>query len=171
MAGRRAQAQPPLSFNRRNTVSEAIILVGNKQIEMKEPLWIRLPGVRSVRRLLSRRDFEGQVAKLVNSALGHESEGLAAGADEYIRLANMAEAAVTKYCDDWNVDRKNLEAQIPALRKLNNLAAPPPPKIPKVTASVVVVGILGLAASLFAIGAASGLCSAGFHIVVNHLVR
>ncbi len=155
-------------------MSEAIVLAGNKQpgdVKKKESIWIRLPGVLPLKRILSRRDFEGQMAKLVNSALGHESENLPRGSEEYVRLARMADTAVSKYCSDWSVDRLNLEAQIPAIRKLNSLAMPAPSAVPKATPGTVIGGIIAVAAALFAIGAASGLCSAGFHLVVNHLVR
>jgi hypothetical protein len=163
-----------LSIYKEKHVSEAIVLVGNKQpgdIKKKESIWIRLPGVLPLKRILSRRDFEGQMAKLVNSALGHESENLPRGSEEYVRLAKMAEDAITKYCSDWSVDRRNLEAQIPAIRKLNSLATPAPSAVPKATPGVILGAIVVVAVGLFSLGAASGLFSAGFHIVVNHLVR
>jgi hypothetical protein len=121
-------------------------------------------------RSMSRRDFEGRLARYVNSALGHESEGLAAGSYEYKRLYAMAETDIAHYCSEWSVDRQDLEAQIPAVRKLRNLAEPQSAK-PKVTSGQVVAGSIGLIVLLWLFGAATGMFQAGQHFILNHFAR
>jgi hypothetical protein len=120
-------------------------------------IFMRIPFFGRLKRGMSRRDFENRMSRYVNSALGHESEGLDAGSDEYKRLYSMANTDIDQYCNEWNVNRPDLEAQIPSIRKLRNLATSPEERKPKVTPGQIIGGFILLAIVLWVAGAATGL--------------
>jgi hypothetical protein len=152
--------------------TNAVVLNEPQEVAIKKTsFWSRMPLVGALNRSMNRRDFESQVSKIVNSALGHESEGLVAGSDEYKRLWNIADKLLVTYCKDWEVDRADLEAQIPAIRKMKLLANPlQSDGKPKVTVGKAIAALIGVCFGLLVLGAAAGMFNVGYQLA-HHLVK
>ena len=112
--------------------------------------------------------LEHELARIIETANGHQAKGLPAGSAAYVELHRQANIRIDAFCAKHGVNRLSIERDAPMLRELEHLTHVAPP-----CANVVKgVGIL-IAAVVGAIliGGASGLVSTGYHWVVTLLVR
>lgn len=143
-----------------------------QELVAKKPFFERLPFLGKAVIGLNRRQFEGRLGKLIGSALAHEQEGLAPGSAEYVRLGRMADENIASYCLGREINRADLEAQIPAMNKLRNLAVPPPAKAPAWMSpgTILVVSFLSMFFAIL-LGANCGLFAAARAFTIHLLVR
>ena len=111
---------------------------------------------------IERRSFERKLERIVRTALAHRSVGLPAGHPQYKLLRQQADSTCAMFAHRWNIDPNLLEAQVPAIRKLESLANPPPKPKPTVLVSLGVAGAMTLS---FLIGVLGGLTSIGYHLI------
>ena len=129
--------------------------------------WIRLRSFavgkyKVVQLSIERRSFEHKLERIVRTALAHQSVGLPAGHPQYKLLTQQANSICSEFTACWNIDPKQLDAQIPAIRKLKSLADPTPKPKPAVLVSL---GVAGSGALFFLIGILAGLASVGYHLI------
>jgi hypothetical protein len=135
---------------------------------------LRSLGTRSISRVnLWRRHqdqnaLERSLARIIETANGHRAKGLPKGSLAYRVLAETADAKIQVFTTKWSVDVATIEAQAPALADLHDLCVPDK----QMPAGVkLLVGLLGIIASLMLLGAASGLVHAGHDWVIRLIVR
>jgi hypothetical protein len=109
-----------------------------------------------------KRRLEGKLETILRSAQGHESNGLLAGDVQYQLLQGHAETICKDFAERWEIDRDLLNAQIPALCKLNRLAQPTPKRS---TSGLVFLLVISAPVVLFLIGIIGGFLSLGFHLI------
>ena len=80
--------------------------------------------LRTVQHYFDRRHLEASLASLLQAANGHEGRGLAPGSALYLVLNRESQLLTTAYCQRWNVTQEQLQAELPALAKLKQLAQP-----------------------------------------------
>src|ERR1019366_2249000 len=80
--------------------------------------------LRTVQHYFDRRNLEASLASLVQAASGHERRGLAPGSALYLVLSRESQLLTTAYCQRWQVSQEQLQAELPALTKLAQLAHP-----------------------------------------------
>src|SRR5271165_1292843 len=78
--------------------------------------------LRTVQHYFDRRHLEASLVSLLQAANGHEARGLAPGSAFYLVLRRESQPLIDAYCDRWQVSRDRLQAELPALAKLAELA-------------------------------------------------
>ena len=129
--------------------------------------WIRMRSFavgkyKAVQLSIERRSFERKLESIVRAALAHQSSGLSAGNHQYKLLTQQADSTCASFAHRWNIDPNLLDAQIPAIRKLQLLADPPPKPEPAILVSL---GVVGAVALFFLMGILAGLTSVGYHLI------
>ena len=112
--------------------------------------------------------LEHELARIIETANGHQAKHLPTGAPAYVALYQQASTKIDAFCAKHRVERLSIERAAPALRELEHLThvAPPGANVVKglgLLIAVVVGAIL--------LGGASGLVSAGHHWIVTLLAR
>jgi hypothetical protein len=122
--------------------------------------------VRSWRRSRDQDALESSLAKIIETANGHQAKGAPKGSPVYLALCEKANTRIDAFCRKWAVDRSVIEAEAPNLKELYALCIPDKetPAAIKLLACFL-AGIL----CLVLIGAASGLIHAG-HDLIMHLI-
>jgi hypothetical protein len=116
----------------------------------------------------ARAALEHELARIVETASGHQAKHLPTGAPAYVALYQQANLKIDAFCTRHRVDRLSIERDAPVLRELEQLTHPPPPGAAAVKGlGMVVATVLGA----ILLGCASGLVSAGYHWMVSLLVR
>jgi hypothetical protein len=77
---------------------------------------------RSLRRYIAKRSLESELASIVRTVGGHKRNKVPAGASQYRSLWHIADQKVDFFCVAFRADRGEIEAQIPALKELCDLA-------------------------------------------------
>ena len=112
--------------------------------------------------------LEHELARIVETASGHQAKQLPAGSPEYVALLQQASTKIDAFCAKHHVDRLSIERDAPALRELEHLTHVAPPGANVVKG----VGILiAVVVGAIVVGCASGLVSTGYHWIVTLLVR
>lgn len=112
--------------------------------------------------------LEHELARIVETANGHQAKHLPTGSPAYLALYQQARTKIDAFCAIHRVERLSIERDAPVLRELEQLTHPPPPG----TAAVKGLGIV--VATVFGailLGCASGLVSTGYHWMVSLLVH
>jgi hypothetical protein len=109
-----------------------------------------------------KRSLESELATVLRSAQGHESNGIRTGDRQYILLMNQAEGMCARFADRWQIDADLLKAHIPGLCKLRTLAQP---TTERPISRIALVLVIGTPLLLFLMGTLGGLVSVGFHLV------
>ncbi len=78
--------------------------------------------LQAVKHYFARRDLEAHLATLLDAARGHESHSVPAGSPQYLVLHQQAERLNNAYCQRWQVTPDQLNAELPALGRLRQLA-------------------------------------------------
>lgn len=81
----------------------------------------------SLKMLIAKRLLENELASIVRTVSGHKRNKLPKGSSQYQSLWRIADAKVEKFCSDYHLSRFEVEAQIPALKELRELAKTPAP--------------------------------------------
>jgi hypothetical protein len=76
-------------------------------------------------RTMARRKLESDLAAIIRTVAGHKRNKVPAGAPQYRSLWHTANQKVGAFCEDYQLDRAQLEAQVPALKELEELAQKP----------------------------------------------
>jgi hypothetical protein len=118
--------------------------------------------IQAVQQYFSRRDLEANLATLLEAARGHEAHSVPSGSPHYLILHQQSERLINAYCQRWQVTTAQLNAELPALSRLHQLAEPPLRKNPMITA--VLVLLVSMAAA-FALGIAAACVRLGYHLV------
>ena len=112
--------------------------------------------------------LEHELARIIETANGHQAKHLPTGAPAYVALYQQANLKIDAFCTKHRVERLSIERDAPVLRELEQLTHPPPP------GAAAVKGLGMVVATVFGailLGCASGLISAGYHWMVSLLVR
>jgi hypothetical protein len=115
-----------------------------------------------VQHFFARRDLEANLATLLDAARGHESHSVPAGSPQYLVLHQQAERLNNAYCQRWQVTPEQLNAELPALGRLRQLAQPSLRKTPIVN---IALAFLVSMAAAFALGIAAACVRLGYHLV------
>jgi hypothetical protein len=116
----------------------------------------------AVQQYFDRRDLEANLATLLDAARGHEAHSVPAGAAQYGVLHNQAERLVDAFCERWNITVAQLNAELPALGRLRQLAQPKLRKTPAISALLVMLACM---AAAFALGIAAACVRLGYHLL------
>jgi hypothetical protein len=111
-----------------------------------------------VQHFFARRDLEANLATLLDAARGHESHSVYAGDSRYRVLHQQAGRLNNAYCQRWQVTPAQLNAELPALGRLRQLAQPPLRKAPAINLFLALVAFITAA---FAIGIAAACVRLG----------
>jgi hypothetical protein len=112
--------------------------------------------------------LEHELARIIETADGHQAKHLPRGAPAYVALYQQASTTIDAFCVKHRVQRLSIEQEVPVLRELEQLTHPPPP------GAAAVKGLGMVAATVFGailLGCASGLVAAGYRWIVTLLVR
>jgi hypothetical protein len=115
--------------------------------------------LRIVQHYFDRRHLEASLASLMQAANGHERRGLAPGSALYLVLNRESQLLTATYCQRWKVSQEQLNAELPALAKLAQLAQP---RLLRTTFSKVVLVILAAIATSVLIGLAGAFIHLGY---------
>ena len=115
--------------------------------------------LRIVQHYFDRRHLEASLASLMQAANGHERRGLAPGSALYLVLNRESQLLTATYCQRWKVSQEQLNAELPALAKLAQLAQP---RLLRTTFSKVVLVILAAIATSVLIGLAGAFVRFGY---------
>jgi len=120
----------------------------------------------SWRRSREQDALERSLARIIETANGHQAKGLPKGSMVYFALRDKAYAKIDAFCQKWSVERSVIEAEAPSLKDLSEMCIRDKqlPLAVKALACLL-CGIL----TLLLIGAASGIIHAG-HNGVMHLL-
>ena len=116
----------------------------------------------AVQHYFARRDLEANLATLLDAARGHESQSVPAGAPQYLVLNQQSERLINAYCERWQVTPDQLNAELPALGRLRQLAQPPLRKTPMIHVALAFLLASRLA---FALGIAAACVRLGYQLV------
>jgi hypothetical protein len=111
--------------------------------------------------------LEQQLARIIETANGHQAKGLPSGSAAFGALYQQATLTIDDFCARHGVERLTIEQEVPALRDLEALTHAPSP-VARLTKGlgILIAGIIGA----LVIGCASGLVAAGYHWVVRLLI-
>jgi hypothetical protein len=113
---------------------------------------------------MARRKLESDLATIIRTVSGHKRNKVPAGAPQYRSLWHIANQKAGLFCEDYQVDRGELEAQVPALKELEELAQKPDKsKQGAKVAGGLVTGVVVFTLSGFAAGIIQWL----FHLGMN----
>jgi hypothetical protein len=115
--------------------------------------------LRTVQHYFDRRHLEASLASLMQAASGHERRGLAPGSALYQVLNRESQLITTSYCQRWQVSQEQLQAELPALAKLAQLAQP---RSVRARISKLVLVILAAIATSVLIGLAGAFIHYGY---------
>jgi hypothetical protein len=116
----------------------------------------------AVQHYFDRWHLEANLASLLEAARGHEAHGVPAGSPQYLVLYQQSERLITDYCQRWQIAPDQLNAELPALGRLRQLAEPPLRQTRTVNATLAVIASLVIA---FALGVAAAFVRLGYHLV------
>lgn len=117
-----------------------------------------------LRRHVAERLLENELASIIRTVAGHKRNKLPKGSLQYQSLWRAADTKVQKFCDGQHVDRAEIEAQIPALNELRDLAqAPNAPNRAAQVAIGCVTGTVAFIALGFFTGVIHWLFTLGYH--------
>ena len=80
---------------------------------------------RSLRRYIAKRSLESELASIIRTVGGHKRNKVPAGASQYWSLWHIADQKVDTFCVAYQANRAEIEAQVPALKELCDLAQMP----------------------------------------------
>jgi hypothetical protein len=111
--------------------------------------------------------LEQQLARIIETANGHQAKGLPSGSPVYMALSEQATLTIDDFCARHGVERLTIEQEVPALRDLEALTHAPS-LVARLTKGlgILFAGIIGA----LVIGCASGLVTTGYHWIVRLLV-
>jgi hypothetical protein len=112
--------------------------------------------------------LEHELARIVETAGGHQAKRLPTGAPAYVALYAQAMNTIDAFCAKHHVDRLSIERDAPVLRELEHLTHVAPPGANLVKGAGV---LLAVVVGAILIGCASGLVSTGYHWMVSLLVH
>ena len=117
-----------------------------------------------LRRQIAKRQLENELASIIQTVAGHKRNKVPTGAPQYRSLWKIADQKVDSFCAAYRADRGEIEAQIPALKELQDLAQTPhtPKKAIKIAGGLI-TGVVVLVLSGFAAGIIQWL----FHLGMN----
>ena len=123
---------------------------------------------RSWRRSHDQEVLESSLAKIIETANGHQAKGTPKGSPVYFALCEKADFRIEAFCRKWAIDRSVIEAEAPNLKELYALCVPG-----KETPAAIklLAGLLGGIFCLLLIGAASGLIHAGHNLIMHLIAR
>jgi len=124
--------------------------------------------VKTWRRNRAQESLEAFLAKVIETANGHQTKGTPKGSPVYFALCEKADTRIDAFCRKWNVDRSVIEAEAPNLKELQTLCIPDK-ETP--VAIKLLAGLLGGALCLVLVGAASGLIHAGHNLIMHLIAR
>jgi hypothetical protein len=112
--------------------------------------------------------LEQQLARIIETANGHQAKGLPSGSPVYVALHKQANLKIDDFCAKHGVERLAVEQEVPVLRDLEALTRAPSlaVRLTKCLA-ILIAGIIGA----IAVGCAGGLVAAGYNWVVRLLIR
>jgi hypothetical protein len=117
-----------------------------------------------LRRHIAKRLLENELASIIRTVAGHKRNKVPTGAPQYRSLWKIADQRVDSFCTAYRADRAEIEAQIPALKELCDLAQMPnAPKKGIKVAGGLVTGVVVFILSGFAAGIIHWL----FHLGMN----
>lgn len=124
--------------------------------------------IRSWRRSRDQDTLENSLAKIIETANGHQAKGTPRGSPVYFALCEKADTRIDAFCRKWAVDRSVIEAEAPNLKELYALCIPD-----KETPAAIklLAGFLALVLCLVLIGAASGLIHTGHNLIMHLIAR
>ena len=106
-----------------------------------------------LRRHIAKRLLENELASIIRTVAGHKRNKVPTGAPQYRSLWKIADQKVDSFCTAYRADRAEIEAQIPALKELCDLAQMPnTPKKGIKVAGGFVTGVVVFTLSGFAAG-------------------
>ena len=123
--------------------------------------------LRAVQHYFARRDLEANLATLLDAARGHEAHSVPAGSPQYLVLHQQSERLINAYCQRWQVTPDQLNAELPSLGRLRQLAEPPLRKAPTINITLILLAAMAIA---FALGLAAAFLRLGYHLVAYHLI-
>lgn len=119
---------------------------------------------RSLRRYIAKRSLESELASIIRTVGGHKRNKVPAGAPQYCSLWKIADQKVDSFCAAYRADRGEIDAQIPALKELHDLAQMPnTPKKGIKAAGGLVTGFV----VFILFGFAAGIIQWLFHLGMN----
>jgi len=116
----------------------------------------------------AKRRLEQQLARIIETANGHQAKGLPSGSPVYAALSQHANLKIDDFCAQHGVERLAIEQEVPVLRELEALT-----QAPSLVArlangmGILIVGFIGA----IVLGCAGGLVATAYHWVVRLLVR
>ena len=122
-----------------------------------------------LRRNIAKRQLENELASIIRTVAGHKRNKAPAGAPQYQCLWDVADRKVDAFCVAYQADRGEIDAQIPALKELYDLAqAPQAPKKAIKFAGGFVTGVVLFTLTGFAAGIIQWLFNLGMNFA-HHL--
>ena len=118
--------------------------------------------LQAVKHYFARRELEAHLATLLDAARGRESHSVPAGSPQYLVLHQQAERLNTAYCQRWQVTPAQLNAELPALGRLRQLAQPSLRKTPMVN---IALAFFACMAAAFCLGIAAAPICVGYHLI------
>jgi hypothetical protein len=111
--------------------------------------------------------LEQRLARIIETANGHQAKGLPSGSPAYAALYRQANVTIDDFCARHGVEHLTIEQEVPALCDLEALTHAPSP-VARLTngLGILIAGILGA----LVVGCASGLVTTGYHWIVRLLV-
>jgi hypothetical protein len=120
-----------------------------------------------VQHYFARRDLEAHLAALLDASRGHEAHGVPPGSPQYLVLYQQSERLIDGYCERWQVTPDQLNAELPALGRLRQLAEPPLRKAPTVSATLILLAGMAIA---FALGLAAAFVRLGYQLIGRYFI-
>ena len=92
-----------------------------------------------LRRQIAKRQLENELASIIQTVAGHKRNKVPTGAAQFSSLWRIANQKIDYFCAAYRADRGEIEAQIPALKELHDLAQTPhtPTKAIKIAGGLV----------------------------------
>ena len=118
--------------------------------------------LQAVQHYFARRDLEANLAALLDAAHGHEAHSVPAGSPQYLVLHQQSERLIAGYCQRWQVTPDQLNAELPALGRLRQLAQPSLRQARTINVTLIVIASLAIA---FALGMAAAFARLGYYLL------